>query len=102
MAVPVLLTMLTGLLYLWPRSARVVANKAVFVLVLSTAVFSLQPLIYPQVRGGAILVDAVTAAGAMADAHLTTTLVGAVPLALVTGLYISVAARGPGGPDPVA
>ncbi len=102
MAVPVLLTTLTVLLYLWPRSARVVANKAVFVLVLSTTVFSLQPLIYPRVMGGAILVDAVTAAGAMADAYLTTTLVGAVLLALMIELYISVAARGPSGPDPVA
>ena len=99
MAVPVLLTLLAGSLYLWPRTAKIVTNKAVFLAVLSTIVFSLQPLVYPKVMGQALPIDAVTTAGAMADAFLSVTAVGGLLLALMIVLYVRVASRGPSGPD---
>ncbi len=65
----------------------------------SIVIFSLQPLIYPKVIGQALSVDAVTTSGAMAGAFLSVTVVGAVLLAVMIGLYISLAARGTSGPD---
>lgn len=99
MAVPVLLTLAAGLLYLWPKTARIVTNKAVFLLVLSTIIFSLQPLVYPKAIGQAIPVDAVTTAGAMASAFTAVTYIGGLLLAVMLVLYIRIAARGPSGPD---
>ncbi len=99
MAVPVLLTLLAGSLYVWPRTARLVANKGVFLAVLGAAVFSLQPLVYPKVIGQAVSVDSVTTAGAMADAFLSITAVGGALLVLMLVLYVRVAVRGPSGPE---
>jgi cytochrome d ubiquinol oxidase subunit II len=99
MTVPVLLTLAAGLLYLWPRTTRIMANKAVFILVMCIAVFSLQPLIYPKVIGQALAVDAVTTSGAMENAFLSVSVVGAILLAVMIGFYIMVAARGTSGPD---
>jgi cytochrome bd ubiquinol oxidase subunit II len=97
--VPVALTLLAGLLYLWPSTSRIVANKAVFLTVVSIVVFSLQPLIYPKVLGQALSVDAVTTSGAMASAFLTISAVGTTLLAAMLLLYISVASKGASGPD---
>lgn len=99
MAVPVVLTFTAGLLYMLPATRRVVANKAVFVVVLSVIIFSLQPLIYPQLIGKELPVDAVTTSGPMASAFLEITLIGSVLLALMVGLYTRIAMRGPSGPD---
>ena len=99
MAVPVLLTLAAGLLYLWPKTAKIVTNKAVFLVVLTLIIFSLQPLVYPKVIGQAISVDAVTTAGAMASAFITITYIGGLLLAVMLVLYVRVAARGPNGPD---
>ncbi len=99
MVVPIILTLAAGALYLWPKTTSLVANKAVFVLVLSIIVFSLQPLIYPQAIGKGLPVDAVTTTGVMSDAFLMVTLVGAILLALMLGLYVKVAIRGTGGPE---
>lgn len=99
MAVPVALTLAVGLLYLWPKTSRIVTNKAVFILVLSVIVFSLQPLVYPSVLGGAIQIDVVTTVGTMRDAYLSITAVGAAILAAMLGFYVKVAMKGPSGPD---
>lgn len=99
MAVPVLLTLLAGCLYLWPKTTKIATNKAVFLILLSTIIFSLQPLVYPKVIGQGLAVDAVTTAGAMAGAFLSITLVGGLLLALMLALYMRIAARGPNGPD---
>lgn len=99
MAVPVVLTLLAGLLYLSPRTTRMVANKAVFLLLLSIVIFSLQPLVYPKVIGQALSVDAVTTSGVMASAFLTISAAGIVLLAAMLTLYISVASRGTSGPE---
>ena len=99
MAVPVLLTLAVGALYLWPRTSKVVTNKAVFLVVLSVIVFSLQPLIYPKAIGQELPIDAVTTTGAMADAFFSITVVGGLLLALMLSLYVIVAARGPSCPD---
>jgi cytochrome d ubiquinol oxidase subunit II len=98
-AVPVLLTLVAGLLYLWPKTVKIVTNKAVFLLVLSVIIFSLQPLVYPKVIGQAIPIDAVTTAGAMAGAFTTITYIGGLLLAVMLVLYVRIAARGPSGPD---
>lgn len=103
MAVPVLLTLLAGLLYLLPRTTKILANKAVFIVAVCIIVFSLQPLVYPKVIGQALDVDAVTTTGVMADAFLSITLVGGILLAIMLSLYVVFAARGMGGPDaPIA
>ena len=99
MAVPVLLTLLAGAMYLVPLTSKIVANKAVFLLVLSVIVFSLQPLIYPKVIGHALAIDSVTTAGPMADAFLSMTAVGGVLLAVMLLVYVRVASKGPSGPD---
>jgi cytochrome d ubiquinol oxidase subunit II len=99
MVVPVVLTLAAGMLYLWPKTSGVVANKAVFVLVLCVIIFTLQPLIYPQAIGKALPVDAVTTSGEMAGAYLNVTFVGAALLAVMLALYVRVAMRGTSGPD---
>jgi len=99
MLVPVLLTLAPGILYALPQTSKVVANKAVFLLVLCIIIFSLQPLVYPKAIGLAIPIDAVTTAGAMADAFLSITAIGGLLLAVMLLIYIRVAAKGPSGPD---
>jgi len=99
MTVPVVLILVAGLLYLWPKTTRILANKAVFILVMCIAVFSLQPLIYPEVIGQTLPVDAVTTSGTMESAFLSVSVVGAILLAVMIGFYIIVAARGTSGPD---
>jgi len=99
MAVPVLLTLAAGALYTWRRTSAIVTNKAVFLVVLSVIVFSLQPLVYPKAVGQAIAIDAVTTAGTMADAFFSITVVGGLLLAAMLALYVVVAARGPNGPS---
>lgn len=99
MSLPVLLTLAAGLLYLWPRTKRVVTNKGVFLAVLSVIIFSLQPLIYPQAIGQALPIDAVTTSGAMGGAFIAVTSVGVLLLAVMLVVYVRVAANGPNGPD---
>ena len=99
MSVPVLLTLLVGALYLWPRTVKIVTNKGVFLTVLSVIIFSLQFLVYPAAIGQALPIDAVTTAGAMADAFISMTIVGSSLLAVMLFLYVRIAARGPSGPD---
>ena len=99
MIVPVILILAAGLLYLWPKTTRILANKAVFILATCIAVFSLQPLIYPKVIGQKLTVDAVTTSGTMESAFLSASVLGAIVLAVMIGLYIVVAARGTSGPD---
>jgi cytochrome d ubiquinol oxidase subunit II len=98
-AVPSLLTLAVGVLYLWPKTTRVVANKFVFLFALSVIIFSLQSLVYPKVIGHAIPIDSVTTGGAMADAFLSITVVGGLFLAIMLAVYVRIAARGPSGPD---
>jgi cytochrome d ubiquinol oxidase subunit II len=99
MVLPVLLTLVAGLLFLWAKTSAIVTNKAVFLVVLAIIIFSLQPLVYPKVIGQALTIDSVTTAGNMADAFLSITMVGGLLLALMLLLYVRVAARGPSGPD---
>ncbi len=98
--VPTLLTLGVGVLYLWPKTTKVVANKFVFLAALSVIIFSLQPLVYPKAVGQAVPVDAVTTTGAMADAFTSITVVVGLLLALMLAFYVRVASRGPSGPDP--
>jgi cytochrome d ubiquinol oxidase subunit II len=99
MAVPVVLTLLVGLLYLWPKTSRIVANKAVFIAALAVVIFSLQPLIYPKVIGQALSIDAVTTSGVLSSAFLSITVGGWLLLAVMLYLYISIASRGTSGPE---
>jgi cytochrome d ubiquinol oxidase subunit II len=99
MTIPVVLTLAAGLLYLWPKTTRILANKAVFILLMCIAVFSLQPLVYPNVIGRAYAVDNLTTSGTMESAFLPASVVGAIVLAVMIGFYVMVAARGTSGPD---
>jgi hypothetical protein len=99
MIVPVLLTLAAGLFYLWPKTTRILVNKAVFILLMCIIIFSLQPLVYPKVIGQSLAVDAVTTSGTMENAFFSTNIVGAILLAVMIGFYIMVAARGTSGPD---
>jgi cytochrome d ubiquinol oxidase subunit II len=99
MTIPVLLTLGLGLLYLWPKTMRILANKAVFILVVCVAIFSLQPLVYPKVIGQSLSIDLVTTSGTMENAFLLAGGLGAILLAVMIGIYIMVAARGVSGPD---
>jgi len=99
MAVPVILTLIAGLLYLWPKTTKILANKAVFILAVCIVIFSLQPLVYPKAIGQALPIDAVTTTGAMADAFLSITMVGGVLLAVMLCVYVFFAARGTNGLD---
>jgi cytochrome d ubiquinol oxidase subunit II len=99
MVVPVVLTAAAGLFYLWPKTSRIVTNKGVFLLALAIIIFSLQSLVYPEAIGRAVPIDAVTTAGTMADAFLTTTTVGALLLAAMLLLYVMIAKGRPSGPD---
>lgn len=99
MTVPVVLTLAAGLFYLWPKTTKVLVNKAVFILVMCIAVFSLQPLVYPKVIGQSLAVDLVTTSGTMESAFLAANFAGTILLAVMIGFYIMVAARGTSGPD---
>ena len=102
MTVPVLLTLAAGLLYLWPKTTKIVTNKAVFIMVMCIAVFSLQPLVYPKVIGlypAVPGIDAVTTSGVMESAFLSASVVGAIILAVMIGFYITIASRGTSGPE---
>ena len=66
---------------------------------LAIIIFSLQSLVYPEAIGRAVPIDAVTTAGTMADAFLTTTTVGALLLAAMLLLYVMIAKGRPSGPD---
>jgi cytochrome d ubiquinol oxidase subunit II len=97
--VPVILTLAAGLFCLWPKTTTVLVNKAVFILVMCVAVFSLQPLVYPNAIGQKLAVDAYTTSGTMESAFLSANVVGAILLAVMIGFYVMVAARGTSGPD---
>ena len=92
-AIPALLTVAAGLLYLPKRTATIVTNKAVFIAVVSIIIFSLQPLIYPNVIGQQIPIDSVTTTGPMAQAYLTITLIGGSLLAVMLLVYVWIAFR---------
>jgi cytochrome bd ubiquinol oxidase subunit II len=99
MALPAILTLLAGSLYLWPKTAKIVTNKAVFIAALSAIIFSLQPLVYPNAIGQAVAIDSVTTQGVMAGAFLSMTAVGTLLLIVMLVVYFRIAARGPSGPE---
>jgi cytochrome d ubiquinol oxidase subunit II len=90
--IPVALTLLLGVLFVLSRkTAIIVSNKVIFITIISTAIFSLQFLVYPSAVGGAVYVDAVTTSGPMTSAYLAITAVGEIMLAIMLGFYINVA-----------
>ncbi len=92
-AVPVVLTLVAALLFLSDITAGIVTNKAVFIAVLATIIFSLQFLIYPSVIGQALPVDSITTSGAMASAYVAITAVGIPLLVVMLGFYIMIVGR---------
>ena len=94
MLIPVILTLIVGILYVVSdKTAAIVSNKAVFITLLSTVIFSLQFLVYPSALGGAIPVDSVTISGPTAHAYLVITTVGGLLLAVMLTFYLHVASR---------
>lgn len=93
LVVPALLTIVAGLLFISDKTAPIVANKAIFISVLSVIVFSLQPLIYPKFAGQTLPIDALTTSGAMVTPFYEISLVGAALLAIMLGVYVWVVMR---------
>ncbi len=93
MIVPVVLTLVAGLLFFSKTTLPIVTNKAVFITVLSVIIFSLQFVVYPTLLGGAGQIDAVTTKGPMAESFLAITVVGGVLLAAMLAVYMQVATR---------
>lgn len=101
MLVPVILTLVVGVLYLRPETTKIVTNKAMFIAALAVVIFSLQPLVYPKAIGQALPIDAVTTSGVMSNVFLSITVGGWLFLAAMLYLYARIASRGISGPDPV-
>jgi hypothetical protein len=99
-AVPVVITVLVGLLSLSRKTVDAVPNKAVFIGVLSIMVFSLQFLVCPSAIGQAFPVDSVARTGAIASACLAISAVGALLLAVMLVAYIAVVGRADRGRPP--
>lgn len=92
-AIPALLTIFANLLYFSKKGAPVVTNKAVFIVVLSVVVFSLQGLVYPRVVGQALSIDALTTTGPMASVFYAVTAAVGGLLAVLVATYVLVVAR---------
>jgi len=92
-AIPVVLTIMANVLYLWKKTAPIVVNKAVFISALSIIIFSLQPLIYPNFVGQALSIDALTTTGPMVSVFYETTWAGGALLAVMLAIYLSVVTR---------
>ena len=93
MAVPVVLTLLAGLLYIPKKTASMLANKAIFITFLSIIIFSLQSLIYPKFIGQALSIDSLTAKGPMVPVFYETTWGGGALLVVILLIYIWMAYR---------
>jgi cytochrome d ubiquinol oxidase subunit II len=93
LSIPALLTILAALLYIPKKTASIVTNKAIFIVVLSVVVFSLQPLVYPKFVGQALSIDALTTTGPMATVFYQTTWVGGALLAVMLFVYVWIAFR---------
>jgi cytochrome d ubiquinol oxidase subunit II len=90
MLIPVVLTLLLGVLFAASKkTAAVVSNKAFFIAILSVIIFSLQFLVYPSAIGGKVFIDTVTTSGPMASTFFTVTTVGGVILAIMLGFYVN-------------
>lgn len=88
LAIPSALTILTGVLYLYPGTTGLVSNKLVFSVVAAVILFSLNPLVYPSAFGKALSVDAITTSGPMGQAFLVITAIGSVILAVMVFVYL--------------
>ena len=93
MVVPAFLTLLVVLLYIPKKTASIVTNKAIFILVLSMIVFSLQPLVYPKFVGQALSIDALTTTGPMATVFYQITWAGGALLTVMLLVYVWVVFR---------
>lgn len=92
-AIPALLTIVAGLLFISDRTAPIVTNKAVFIALLSIIIFSLQPLIYPKFAGQTLSIDSFTTSGAMVTPFYEITWGGGALLAVMLGVYVWVVLR---------
>lgn len=92
-AIPALLTMVVGLLFLSDRTSPIVTNKAVFIAVLTIIIFSLQSLIYPKFAGQSLSIDSLTTTGPMASAFYAITWGGGALLAVMLFVYLFIVVR---------
>ena len=93
-AIPALLTIIAGALFISDKTSPIVTNKAVFISLLSIIIFSLQPMIYPKIIGQSIAIDSVTTSGPMAQAFYIISVTGGALLAVMLAFYVWVAMRG--------
>lgn len=92
-AIPIILTVAAALLFLSDKTAKIVSNKAVFIALLSTIIFSLQFLIYPSLLGKTLSVDSVTTSGTVASVYTLMTAIGFALVSVMLAFYIVIAKR---------
>jgi len=92
--IPTVLTILAAVLFLVSaKTARIVANKAVFLTLLSIIIFSLQFLVYPAALGQSLSIDSVTIAGPIASEFMVLSAGSAVFIGALVVFYIVIAMR---------
>ncbi len=87
-AIPVILTLLVPVLYLYPATRSLVSNKLVFSLVATLILFSMSFLVYPTAFGGTLNVDEFTTSGPMSGAFMIITAIGGILLAVMIYIYL--------------
>ncbi|MEM0128459.1 MAG: hypothetical protein QXO03_05190 [Thermoplasmatales archaeon] len=86
-AIPDILAILIYVLYYSGSTRKIIANKAVFIALVSSASFLLNFMAYPTILGGAIYVDSITNKGPIAASFFPITALGAALLAVLILLY---------------
>jgi cytochrome d ubiquinol oxidase subunit II len=101
--IPVILTAAAILPFLSDKTAGIVSNKAVFLVLFSIIIFTLQFLVYPDVLGRpGLSVDSFTTTGPLASAYAVITAVGVPLLAVMLAFYVMVVRRSNGVAPPRA
>lgn len=86
--IPIVLTILVPLLFLYEKTAALVSNKLVFSVVATITIFSLSFLVYPTAFGRTLGVDSFTTTGPMSGAFMIITLIGGIILAIMVFIYL--------------
>lgn len=93
-SIPIAIAILAVLLFfVSPKTARVVTNKAVFITLLSIAIFSLQSLVYPSTLGKSLPIDSVTITGVTVSEFTVLTSFGVVFIGALLVFYMFIAMR---------
>ncbi|AKA49209.1 hypothetical protein IX51_08955 [uncultured archaeon] len=101
-AVPIVLTILVPVLFMYQKTAALVSNKLVFSIVATAILFSMSFLVYPTAFGRTLNVDDFTTSGPMSGAFLIITAVGGIMLAVMVYFYLVAVKRSQLAREPAA